>query len=254
MSRRTFASLGLLLGAGVLALAATPAAEAHGGGGHGGGGFHGGGFHGGGFHEGLGGFHGGLGGFHGGYGGFGRGFGGFYPGFFGGLGLGYGLGYGGLGWYRPYYGYGGLGYGYGYPGYGDYSDYYSGYYAPPTTTTVTVEPSEEQADNAAHLQLIVPSDALVWFDGDKTTQTGPEREYVSPPLPPGKKFTYDVRVKYLKPDGQVVDETRPIHVRANDWWTVDFTRPAPKRPAGAPQKPESKPPAQAPAPTPEPKR
>jgi uncharacterized protein (TIGR03000 family) len=245
MSRRSFACLGGLLAAGVLALAATPAAEAHGGGGHGGGGHGGGGFHGGGFH---GGFGGGYGGFGRGFGGFGRGFGGFYP-FFGGLGLGYGLGYGGLGWYRPYYGYGG--YGYGAPYSSDYYDYYSGYYAPPTTTTVTVEPSEEQqSDNAAHLQLIVPDNALVWFDGDKTTQTGPMREFVSPPLTPGKSFTYDVRVKYMKPDGQVVDETRPIHVRANAWWTVDFTKPTPKMPAAAPQTPKGK---QTPPP-PEPKR
>ncbi len=242
MSARGIAWLGLSLAA-VLVLAATPAADAGHGGGHGGG-FHGGGF--GGYHGGFGGYRGGFGGYRGVYGGY-RGLYGYrgYPGFWGGLGLGYGLGYGlgGWGWgglYRPYYGYGGYG------GYGGYAstgnNYYSGYYSPQVNTTVTVGSTQgQEPDNAAHLQLIVPPDAQVWFDGDKTTQTGTMREYVSPALPAGKTFTYDVRVEYRAPDGRMVDETRPIHVRANDWWTVDFTRPAPKTSEAGTAPPSGKP-------------
>jgi uncharacterized protein (TIGR03000 family) len=82
--------------------------------------------------------------------------------------------------------------------------------------------------------LIVPPNAEVWFDGAKTSQTGPEREFISPVLAPGKSYTYSVRVRSTSEDGRVSDETRDIHVRANDWWSVDFTRPARRQPPRMP--------------------
>jgi uncharacterized protein (TIGR03000 family) len=245
MSRRTLIGLGSLIVGGVLALAAIPeVAAAHGGG------FHGGGFHGGGFHGGYGGFHRGFAGFNRGFGRYGGFYG--YPGLFlGGLGLGYGLG--GLGWYYPYsYGgnypyYDNAGYGFTYPNYysyayPSYSRYYSGYYSPSEYTVQVETPQTPAPNNEAHLQLIVPDNAEVWFDGEKTSQTGTVREYVSPPLATGKTFTYDVRVRYAGANGHVVDETRPIRVQANSWWSVDFTKPAPKKPEAAPpQTPPAKP-------------
>ncbi len=202
-----------LAAASALALTPGPAdARPHG---HGGG--HGGGFHGG-FH---GGYHGGFGALRGGYyGGYGWG----YPlGFgWGGYGLrGYGFGYGGVGYgrFRPYYG----GYATGY-----YSGTASGYYSPPVTYDDGSVAAAPENDDAAHIQLIVPENAAVWVDDQKMTQTGTEREFVSPPLDPGKTYTWSVRVRWTNAEGKVVDETRPIDVRANDWWTVDFTKPAPK--------------------------
>jgi uncharacterized protein (TIGR03000 family) len=40
----------------------------------------------------------------------------------------------------------------------------------------------------------VPTDAAVWFDGVKTTQTGAQRRFESPPIPAGRIFTYQIRV------------------------------------------------------------
>jgi uncharacterized protein (TIGR03000 family) len=170
------------------------------------------------------------------------GYGGYGLGLYG-LGLGYGLG-SGLGLYRPYgYGYGGLGYGgyggLGYGGYGSYAPYgvnYSSYYAPATNVTIGVGPAatttqqqqRPEPDNAAHLMLVVPANALVWVDGQKTSQTGTQREFVSPVLTPGKEFTYTFRVRYLADNGQLMDESRTVRVKANDWWSVDFTKPEPK--------------------------
>jgi uncharacterized protein (TIGR03000 family) len=194
---------------------------------------HGGGGHGGGF----GGFagHGGGGGFRGGgYRGFGRG------------GFGYGgFGYGGWGW-------GGLGPGYGlydwgYPGWG-YGGYYDGgYYAPnygvlpynysndyaPYTATVTPLSGDlsfyppdssygQLNNNTASIDVKVPVNAKLWFDGQKTSQTGSERLFVTPALEPGKTFSYEVRASWLSSDGKQETRTRTVEVHANQSTMVNF--------------------------------
>ncbi len=80
-------------------------------------------------------------------------------------------------------------------------------------------------ENAAHIRLRVPAGAEVWFDGEPTKQTGTVRDFTSPPLTPGKRFVYEVRVRWLK-DGRPVEQTQRIPVHANDRLDVDFTRPA----------------------------
>jgi uncharacterized protein (TIGR03000 family) len=80
------------------------------------------------------------------------------------------------------------------------------------------------ADTKAHVRLIVPANADVWFDADNTSQTGGVREYVSPPLTPGKNYAYQVRVRWTE-DGRPVDQTRKVTVRAGSMTTADFTKP-----------------------------
>jgi uncharacterized protein (TIGR03000 family) len=231
--------------AAVLLAAGAAWARPHGGGGHGGGG-HGGGFHGGGFHGG--GFHGGFhrGGFHPG---------GFHGGFHHGLNhfnhfrhfdhfRHFGRGWGGWGW--PYYGLGG--YGYGYPDYGStygtapgYVDY--GSYYPPVDSTGYVAPADygvaapaygaaPAPDNEARITLNVPVDAEVWFDGVKTRQAGPTREFVSPPLTPGQSYTYRVRARWTE-NGRPVEQERDIRVRANQQTVETFAAGAPGRASAA---------------------
>lgn len=244
--------LSVCFGATVLAtmVVLTPA-DAHGpggGGGHGGGphaGYHGNGVHYGGFyypHHGYG-FYGPYRpGLYGPYG--------FYRPYYGralafnnlglfglGLGMGYGLGGYGLGGY-------GLG-GYGLGGYGSYRPYYGG--AAIVAPTVVMPPAgvggtggapmnqtPPPPDNAAHLQLVVPQNAEVLFNGDTTTQTGTVREFVSPPLTPGKSYDYAITVRRLDADGKSLSDRRVIHVHANDWFRIDFTRPAPPEPLPQP--------------------
>jgi uncharacterized protein (TIGR03000 family) len=80
------------------------------------------------------------------------------------------------------------------------------------------------ADTEAHVRLLVPAGAEVWFDGDKTSQTGSVREYVSPPLTPGRNYAYQVRVRWTE-DGRPLDQTRKVTVRAGSVTTADFTKP-----------------------------
>jgi uncharacterized protein (TIGR03000 family) len=233
MSRKPFALLmWAVLAAGALAFVASPVdAKGRGGGGGGRGG-------GGGFRGGGGGFRGGSfrgGSFRGGnFGrGFGRGFG------FGGVGL-WGLGYGLYGGYPSYsYGYSGYTpyYGYSSPAYADYTPYYSvdsSAYYPPTTSAApsagaaAADNGQTAADNKARLLLMVPENAEVWFEGQKTTASGPQREFISPTLTTGDVYSYTIRVRYTGADGKVVDDNRTIHVKANDKVSIDFTKPAPK--------------------------
>lgn len=205
---------------------------------------HGGGFAHGGF--GHGGWHGGY--WHGGYG-WGRPYGfypyGFYRPYYGigafGLGLGLGMGLGGL--YAPYYG------SYAYPmapGIA-YNPYPAALIAnaPPAGALgapngLAGQPGAQQTpqrpppDNAGHLQLYVPDGAEVYIDGQKISQTGTTREIVSPQVTPGTRYTYKISVRYTDAQGKAVNDTRDITFQANDWFSIDFTRPAPPRAPTAP--------------------
>jgi uncharacterized protein (TIGR03000 family) len=177
--------------------------------------------------------HRGWGGYWGGYYPRYYGWGGYYPRYYG-----YGGYYGG--YYPGSYGYAGLGYGGYYPGYVTNSSggYYPGYtYAsgpvysgnivaaagPPATVNGTRQASyyTPAADNKAHLHVHVPAGARVWVGGAATTQTGTERDFVSPELNPGKTYSYEVKARWTQ-DGQPVEETRTVKVRANETSNVRF--------------------------------
>jgi uncharacterized protein (TIGR03000 family) len=251
-----FGGLLLLAGATVLVTPGSGQAQHRGGGGHGGG-FHGGGFHGGGFHGGS--FHGG--GFHGG--GFNRGFnhgafnhsfnhGGFNRGFnhgfnHGGFNRGFNHGFnrGGL-WFPGSYGYYGAwpySYGYSYPysydpySYGSLSPSYdSGYYDSYGDLTSpypdSYSPAPAQPDTSARVTVSVPADAEVWFEGSKRPATGSVREYQSPPLTPGVRYTYDIRARWNE-NGKEVTQTQQVEVAAGTHVNVHF----PVQPTTAPTAP-----------------
>jgi uncharacterized protein (TIGR03000 family) len=191
-----------------------------------------------------------VGSFHGGH------FGGWHGDHFGRWHHGWGWGFGGLGYYGAYpYFDGGYPYAYGgYPSsYGSYPynvpDYsyldaqpyvppppdYSDYYGTPgygdTTPRPSVPPAMDRVpqattDTTAHIDVMVPDSAEVWVEGVKTQQTGSLRHFVSPPLTPGREFSYDIRAKWTDKDGKVVDRTRPVQVHAGGQTMVNFTAPA----------------------------
>jgi uncharacterized protein (TIGR03000 family) len=130
---------------------------------------------------------------------------------------------------------------YNYWPYGYYVPYGYAYYPPPPPQAATVSdssggdrsaPAASSAnrpppDNAVHLKVLVPAGAEVWFGGNKTTGTSREREFVSPPVNPGTNYDYTVWVQWTDANGKVHNETRVLHVHANDWILVDLTAPAP---------------------------
>lgn len=96
--------------------------------------------------------------------------------------------------------------------------------------------SEKPApDGSAHLLLTVPENAEVLIDGKKTTQTGTTREFVTPQLTPGERYVYTFTVRYTNSRGNVMDDSRDIRFVADDWFSIDFTRPAPPAPLPQPR-------------------
>jgi uncharacterized protein (TIGR03000 family) len=87
--------------------------------------------------------------------------------------------------------------------------------------------------NRAHLQLLVPEKAEVRVEGVKTSKTGTVRDFVSPPLTPGKNMTYTIAVRYTDASGKPVEETHSVRVRANDRLRIDCTKPANAEPVRA---------------------
>ncbi|MGH7172309.1 MAG: TIGR03000 domain-containing protein [Gemmataceae bacterium] len=77
-------------------------------------------------------------------------------------------------------------------------------------------------DNKAHIWLRVPKSAAIWVNGVKTKQTGELRHFFSPPLTPGKKYSYQMRLRWMK-DGKPVEETQRILVQAFQTIHRDFT-------------------------------
>jgi uncharacterized protein (TIGR03000 family) len=98
------------------------------------------------------------------------------------------------------------------------------YYAPPARSSSGGEEESELGGQnaAAMIQLTVPANAEVWLDGHKTHQAGAGRSFITPPIQPGKSFSYDFRVRWTTAAGIVVDVTRPIQVRAGRQTMIRF--------------------------------
>jgi len=160
----------------------------------------------------------GWGGSRGGY------FGGYRDGFYG---YGYRPFYGGSYGYRPFYGsyysspyYGDYGWSSGWsPGY-----YSSSYMAPSGSYTMPYEggtpsyssgytPQGDTATNAAHVTVRAPANARVWIGGWETPNTGAVREFDSPSLTPGKKYSYEVKAQWEE-NGRPVTQTQEVDVSA----------------------------------------
>jgi uncharacterized protein (TIGR03000 family) len=94
--------------------------------------------------------------------------------------------------------------------------YAGGYYPYAETSYSAYYPPAPPVDgNAARIRMSVPSGAQVWFDGEATSQTGPDREFVSPPLTPGREYVYHVRVRW-EDNNKVVERKRDVTVHAGD--------------------------------------
>jgi uncharacterized protein (TIGR03000 family) len=89
-----------------------------------------------------------------------------------------------------------------------------------------------QMDNRVLITMRVHPNAEVWFDGQKTTETGSLRSYISPSLEPNRDFSYQVKVRWTQ-NGQEVDRTRKVDVHAGDRLFVNFMQPSSEGRGGA---------------------
>lgn len=80
------------------------------------------------------------------------------------------------------------------------------------------------ADTKAHIWLRLPKNAAVWVDDKQTRQTGDARYFYSPPLQPGAKYTYHLRIRWTE-DGKPVEKKQDVIVHAGAKIQLDLTRP-----------------------------
>jgi uncharacterized protein (TIGR03000 family) len=73
-----------------------------------------------------------------------------------------------------------------------------------------------------YLDVRVPANAEVIVETEKTTQTGPRRSFISPPITTGRNYMYEIKATWLE-NGQNVVRTRKVDVRAGEQVMVDFT-------------------------------
>jgi uncharacterized protein (TIGR03000 family) len=76
------------------------------------------------------------------------------------------------------------------------------------------------------INVSVPASAQIWFDDARTTQMGEFRHFFSPPLAPGRDYSYEVKATWTQ-DGKPTTQTRHVTVHAGDVITLSFL------PAGA---------------------
>jgi uncharacterized protein (TIGR03000 family) len=81
--------------------------------------------------------------------------------------------------------------------------------------------------NRALIEVRVPPGAEVTFDGEKTTQMGGLRPFVSPPLTAGQPYSYKVTARWQE-GGREVVRTRTVKFQAGERVGVDLTRPSPE--------------------------
>ncbi len=78
--------------------------------------------------------------------------------------------------------------------------------------------------NKAILVVRLPAGANLTVDDSRTKQTGAERVFVTPPLPPGKDFKYTLKATWRDGDRNRV-VVREAAVRAGSRTTIDFNKP-----------------------------
>ena len=94
------------------------------------------------------------------------------------------------------------------------------YYGPSATQTYSSGYYGQQPDyvvpnDAVLIKLRVPADAEIWFSGEKTKSTGADRSFVTPSLESGRRFAYDIRVRWME-NGKPIEKVEKVRVHAGD--------------------------------------
>jgi len=114
-----------------------------------------------------------------------------------------------------------------YPGMNGGYAFYSPYYAPqfayqqpgPATTSgsQSLYSPQDDGERGAQINISAPPNAEIWFGDTKVSHqnNGGTRQFASPPLRPGRDYTYDIKVRWME-DGQPVTRNRTVEVHAGD--------------------------------------
>lgn len=95
--------------------------------------------------------------------------------------------------------------------------------------TVDLRPAGAKAARAAvspkqaRVAIQVPDDAEVEIEGVRMQQGGAVRDFVTPPLDPGKKYDYAIGAAWLE-NGKVISRQRMVNVQPGDNLDVDMRK------------------------------
>ena len=107
-------------------------------------------------------------------------------------------------------------------------------------TLLPVQAQQAAPADKAIVVVKVPAGATVSIGDFPTTQTGTERQFITPALAPGKNYFYILKASWTE-NGQPKSETREVLVKAGARVLADFTAPVAKAgPPPAPVEPEPK--------------
>jgi uncharacterized protein (TIGR03000 family) len=91
-----------------------------------------------------------------------------------------------------------------------------------TAARTLPESAATAAATSAAIEVRLPANAQLVFDGQAMTQGGSLRRFVTPALEQGMRYTYELRTTWPQGGGEV-SRTRQIEFRAGDRVVVDFT-------------------------------
>jgi uncharacterized protein (TIGR03000 family) len=80
------------------------------------------------------------------------------------------------------------------------------------------------AANQAALDIRVPSNAEVWVNETKISQTGTMRTYSADNLTAGQTYSYKIKAEWTGQGGKKEKKERTVEVRPGERKTVDFNR------------------------------
>src|SRR5262249_40676005 len=89
----------------------------------------------------------------------------------------------------------------------------------------TKPPEEVRGPAPAVIVVNLPADARLTIDDTPTRSTSSSRTFISPPLQPGRTFTYTLRAEITRGKGPTA-ETREVPARAGEQTNVRFDLPA----------------------------
>jgi uncharacterized protein (TIGR03000 family) len=91
---------------------------------------------------------------------------------------------------------------------------------PPQVARLDPSPPPEGSSRAS-IEIRVPADADLWFDGYKSSQMGPVRKFSTPPLKAGQNYAYDIRARWTV-NGAPAEQTRTVVVQPGERARVEF--------------------------------
>ena len=113
----------------------------------------------------------------------------------------------------------------GYYGFASPPHYYPGSTTEGYYGSMATEDYYSPSKRPVRVNVQVPSDAKMWFDGSQTNQTGATRSFESPPMAVGPEYAYQIQIQW-KQNGKDVTQTRQIKVHAGD--VINLTLGAPE--------------------------